>query len=143
MGPNAAYPPPERQEYYPATNNFPPPPNTEQFPPPPTEEYRREADYPPQEYPPYNPADYAPPGGTPAPNHPNRTLDDRYTEDPNPGYPPANETYAGDPRYHEPGRGRPGPENVSARPSSAVDEHDLPGGFVPSSHCGPLLLQAC
>jgi len=126
MGPNAnAYPPPPRQDYYPSTNAFPPPP---------MDDYSREPDYQ-QEYPPYNPADYPPPpGATPQPV-PDQRVHDRY--DPNLGYPTANETYAGDPRYNTEPRGRAAHDDVSpnlAAPGVVVDGHDpTPGGSLSST----------
>lgn len=115
MGANAAYPPtPQSQDYYPATNSFPPPP---------TDNYGRQPDYPPHEYPPYNPADYPPPPG--AAGVPRGRHDERYAS-PDLGYPPANETFAGDTRYAGDNRGRPGPEHVSSTPPS--DAHDSASG---------------
>ena len=124
MGANAAYPPtPQSHEFYPATNSFPPPP---------TDNYGHQADYP---YQPYNPADYPPPpaaGGASRGRH-----DERYhSPDPNLGYPPTNETFAGDSRYAGDNRGRPGPEHVSSTPSGTTsDPHDSSSGWFGSVTC--------
>lgn len=122
MGANAAYPStPQSHEFYPATNTFPPPP---------TDNYGHQADYPQQEYRPYNPADYPPPPGVSV--APRDRQDERYpSPDPNLGYPPTNETFAGDPRYAGDHRGRPGPEHVSSTTPSGTysDPHDSSGGW--------------
>ena len=129
MGANAGGHPSQQPDYYPSSNAFPPPP---------TNEYEaRNAGYPPGEYPqgeypPYNPADYPPPpGATPQPG-----MYEQYplSPDPNLGYPPVNETYAGDPHY-EGGHaaGRAGPEHVS--PSYGPGTPDDPHGACSLSVC--------
>jgi hypothetical protein len=118
MGVNAAYPAsPENRDFYPATNAFPPPP---------TDDYARHGGYSPQEYAPYNPADYPPPPG--AAGIPREHLDERYSSPDPTGYNPSNEA---DTRYAGDIRGKPGPEHVSstfAASGDFTDPHDSASG---------------
>jgi len=123
MGANAGAYPPQHQEFYPSSNTFPPPPANDYaareggYP-----AYSPAGEYPPGEYPPYNPADYPPPpGATPQPGINDHPYDPAHHNDA--GYPPANETYAGDTRY-EGHYGRSGPENVSPPSGNRNQDHN-------------------